>query len=192
MVDLGTVHMSIDDQEVGDSVQIVVRSREETVSLGRDLAQAFESGAIVALRGNLGAGKTTLVQAVGKALGIKEVIASPTFTMMNEYHSGRLPVYHFDFYRVMEMCEREGELSLDLVASEFDEISESRRALVFIEWPQYFLVDGSNYLDGIDHLSIELRSDNSEDADEECRFVTMCAVGLRSAQLLNNICLTRK
>ncbi|MBX9670669.1 MAG: tRNA (adenosine(37)-N6)-threonylcarbamoyltransferase complex ATPase subunit type 1 TsaE [Candidatus Obscuribacterales bacterium] len=184
--------MSIENQEVGESLQIVVRTREETASLGRDLALAFESGAIVALRGNLGAGKTTLVQAVGKALGIKEVIASPTFTMMNEYHSGRLPVYHFDFYRVMEMCEREGELSLDLIASEFDEISESRRALVFIEWPQYFLVDGSNYLNGIDHLEIQLRPDNSEKADEECRFVTMSAVGATSIQLLNDICRARK
>ncbi len=184
--------MSIENQRAGASVQLDVSKREETVALGQDLARAFESGAIVALRGNLGAGKTTLVQAVGKALGIKEVIASPTFTMMNEYHSGRLPVYHFDFYRVMEMCERQEELSLDLVASEFDEISDSRRSIIFIEWPQFFLVDGSNYLDGIDHMQIELRPVGSEDADEERRFITMSATGARSVQLLDEICRIRQ
>lgn len=183
--------MSIDNQKGEAAVQLVVSTREETVLLGRDLARAFESVAIVALEGNLGAGKTTLVQAVGKALGIKEVIASPTFTMMNEYHSGRLPVYHFDFYRVMEMCEREEELSLDLVASEFDEISDSRRAVVFIEWPKFFLVEGANYLDGIDHLQIELKPDSREEADEERRFITMNPTGTQSALLLNEICRIR-
>jgi len=185
--------MSLQNKNSGDTSaeadsdrgELVLKDVAATRELGRLLAESLEQGAVVALSGNLGAGKTTFVQAVGKALGISEVISSPTFTMMNEYHSGRLPLYHFDFYRVMEMAERQEEdLSLDLVATEFDEISESRKAVLLIEWPEYFRVEGAAYLDPVDHLKMTLKTSNSSD-DE--RILYMSANGPRSRSLLNSL-----
>ncbi len=161
---------------------------EATLALGRDIADAVVGGTVIALSGNLGAGKTTLTQSIGKALGIREVISSPTFTMMNEYHSGRLSLYHFDFYRVMEMAERQEEnLSLDLVATEFDEICESNRAVLMIEWPEYFLVGGSNYLETIDHLYMSLNMNDGPDARDYQRILKMESHGNRSADLLTKL-----
>lgn len=169
-------------------VEFELKGVAATRQLGRILAESLDRGAIISLSGNLGAGKTTFVQAIGKALGINEVISSPTFTMMNEYHSGRLPLYHFDFYRVMEMAERQEEdLSLDLVASEFDEICESARALMMIEWPEYFRVDGVNYLDPVDRLHITLATDKSEGAADDTRVLTITATGPNSKSLLTGI-----
>jgi tRNA threonylcarbamoyladenosine biosynthesis protein TsaE len=168
-----------------DVLELTLKDVRATRELGLILAESLERGAVITLTGNLGAGKTTLVQALGKALGVSEVISSPTFTMMNEYHSGRIPLYHFDFYRVMEMTERQEEdLSLDLVASEFDEISESGRALMMIEWPEYFRVEGTNYLDSVDRLNISLTAGSSGQGDD-CRSVELSATGPVSAALLN-------
>ncbi|MBX3138896.1 tRNA (adenosine(37)-N6)-threonylcarbamoyltransferase complex ATPase subunit type 1 TsaE [Candidatus Obscuribacterales bacterium] len=178
------------EKQTGDNsvVEFTLTDVGATRELGRILAESLESGAVIALTGNLGAGKTTLVQALGKALGISEVISSPTFTMMNEYHSGRLPLFHFDFYRVMEMAERqEQDLSLDLVASEFDEISESGRALMMIEWPEYFRVEGANYLESVDRLNVTLTASASPDGLEDCRNVVMSATGAVSAALIDRL-----
>jgi len=178
------------EKQTGDNsvVEFTLADVGATRELGRILAESLESGAVIALTGNLGAGKTTLVQALGKALGISEVISSPTFTMMNEYHSGRLPLFHFDFYRVMEMAERqEHDLSLDLVASEFDEISESGRALMMIEWPEYFRVEGANYLESVDRLNVTLTASASPDGSSDCRNVVMSATGAVSAALIDRL-----
>lgn len=170
------------------NVKLLLDDVGATLALGRDLADLLEGGSVIALSGNLGAGKTTLVQAVGKALGIREVISSPTFTMMNEYHSGRLSLYHFDFYRVMEMAERQEEnLSLDLVATEFDEISESKRAVLILEWPEYFLVGGNNYLESIDHLYMSLNLNDGPESRDDQRVLILKSTGRLSATLLERL-----
>lgn len=64
------------------------------------LAAELEAGDVIALTGDLGAGKTTLAKAIAKGLGVEETLTSPTFTILQEYESGRLPLYHFDVYRV--------------------------------------------------------------------------------------------
>lgn len=181
--------MSLEKQTSNDRVvEFFLNDVTATRELGRVLAESLERGAVISLSGNLGAGKTTLVQAIGKTLGISEVISSPTFTMMNEYHSGRMPLYHFDFYRVMEMAERQEEdLSLDLVASEFDEICESGRALMMIEWPEYFRVEGANYLEPVDRLHISLTTSASPESSDNCRNVVMTATGLVSGVLMGRI-----
>lgn len=144
----------------------------QTKRFGRELAHAVGNGAIIALSGTLGAGKTTLVKAVGKGLGVEEVISSPTFTMLNEYHSGRLSLFHLDLYRAGETGET---IDLSMLALELDEVLDevldatpgglsagiSARisvppALVMIEWPQYFLVEGESYLADKDYLEISL------------------------------------
>ncbi len=73
---------------------------EATRSLGITLGQSLPAGSVILLEGDLGSGKTTLVQGIGEGLGITEPIVSPTFTLINEYTEGRLPLYHLDLYRL--------------------------------------------------------------------------------------------
>lgn len=77
-----------------------VYSEEETKKLGYDLGSNALKGQIYCLKGDLGAGKTVFTKGFALGLGIYEHITSPTFTIVNEYHSGRLPFYHFDVYRI--------------------------------------------------------------------------------------------
>nr|WP_288793763.1 tRNA (adenosine(37)-N6)-threonylcarbamoyltransferase complex ATPase subunit type 1 TsaE [uncultured Eubacterium sp.] len=80
--------------------EIRIRNEEDTKAFGRKLAGELEAGDILALIGDLGTGKTTLTKSVAAGLGVTEDITSPTFNIVNEYHSGRLPLYHFDVYRL--------------------------------------------------------------------------------------------
>ncbi|MBR0380591.1 MAG: tRNA (adenosine(37)-N6)-threonylcarbamoyltransferase complex ATPase subunit type 1 TsaE [Mogibacterium sp.] len=75
-------------------------SEKDTRSLGLEIADALEPGDVVALTGDLGTGKTALTKYIAEGLGVKEEISSPTFTIIKEYKSGRLPLYHFDVYRL--------------------------------------------------------------------------------------------
>ncbi len=77
-----------------------INNEFETREFGIALAKKLKPGSIVALIGDLGTGKTTLTKSIAEGLGISEMITSPTFTIVHEYHSGRLPLYHFDVYRV--------------------------------------------------------------------------------------------
>ncbi|MCK5241961.1 tRNA (adenosine(37)-N6)-threonylcarbamoyltransferase complex ATPase subunit type 1 TsaE [bacterium] len=81
-------------------------SAQETEILGENLAHDFEPGDVIALYGDLGAGKTCWVRGVAKALAAREAVTSPTFTLINEYH-GKIPVYHFDLYRLQSTRELE-------------------------------------------------------------------------------------
>lgn len=76
-----------------------LRGDAATLSLGAALASALEPGLVVFLRGDLGAGKTTLVRGCLRALGFHEKVKSPTYTLVELYHVSRLDLYHFDFYR---------------------------------------------------------------------------------------------
>lgn len=84
-----------------------IRNEEETRTFGHQLADQLGPGSIVALIGDLGTGKTTLSKYIAEGLGITEVVTSPTFTIVQEYHSGRLPLYHFDVYRIGDISEME-------------------------------------------------------------------------------------
>ncbi|SIT05030.1 tRNA threonylcarbamoyladenosine biosynthesis protein TsaE [Kroppenstedtia eburnea] len=83
-------------------------SPEETRTLARNLARCFQPGDVVLLEGDLGAGKTTFAQGVAIGLGIEEPVDSPTFTLIKEYHGGRLPLYHMDVYRIQSPEEELG------------------------------------------------------------------------------------
>lgn len=77
-----------------------------TERLGRALADVVSSGTVIGLNGPLGAGKTRLVQAIATGLGVPaDVVTSPTFVLINEYPHGRLPIYHFDAYRLRDVDE---------------------------------------------------------------------------------------
>lgn len=75
-------------------------SPEETYELGKRIGQALQSGQIICLDGDLGVGKTIFTQGVAAGLGITESVNSPTFTIVQVYDEGRLPLYHFDVYRI--------------------------------------------------------------------------------------------
>ncbi len=77
-----------------------IRNEEETRKFGLDFARRLKAGDIVALIGDLGTGKTTLTRYIAEGLGVTDRITSPTFTIVSEYHTGRLPLYHFDVYRL--------------------------------------------------------------------------------------------
>ena len=75
-------------------------SPEETEALGAALGKLLPPGTILAYRGGLGAGKTAFTRGLAKGLGCKDIVTSPTYTIVNEYLGGRLPLFHFDMYRL--------------------------------------------------------------------------------------------
>ncbi len=81
-------------------MEFLTHSREETEALGARLARALAGGRVVAFTGDLGAGKTAFVSGMARELGVEERVTSPTFTIVNEYEGGRLPLFHFDMYRL--------------------------------------------------------------------------------------------
>lgn len=80
--------------------KILLPTLQDTLNFGQLLGQQLVPGTTLLLFGNLGAGKTSLVQGIGRGLGIEELIVSPTFTLINEYLDGRIPLYHLDLYRL--------------------------------------------------------------------------------------------
>ena len=87
-------------------------SAVETEALGRELGSKLQAGVVLALQGELGAGKTQFTKGVVASLGSEAGVTSPTFTIVHEYGGGRLPIYHFDFFR-LEDRERLLQLGLD-------------------------------------------------------------------------------
>ncbi len=81
-------------------IQLTTTTEEETKSLGASLAPILKAGDIISLTGDLGAGKTRFVQGLAEGLGVSETVTSPTFTIIKQYEDGRLPLYHFDVYRL--------------------------------------------------------------------------------------------
>jgi len=100
-----------------------------TLAWGDELGRAAEAGEVLALVGDLGAGKTTLTRGIVEGLGYQQEVTSPTFALVQEYLGGRLEVFHFDFYRV----EHEHEL-LDLGWDDYLD----RQGLIIVEWPALF------------------------------------------------------
>lgn len=107
-------------------MKLDVNSTEEMQHLGAVIAQTAQAHDLLLLNGDLGAGKTTLTQGIGRELGIKRPVKSPTFTIVREYPEARLPLFHMDFYRL----ENDDLSSIDLSAY------MAEPGLVVIEWPE--------------------------------------------------------
>jgi tRNA threonylcarbamoyladenosine biosynthesis protein TsaE len=90
----------------------ISNSPAETEAIGRQLAEDVDGGSVLALKGELGSGKTLFTKGLVAGLGSTAVVTSPTFTIVHEYQGGRLPVYHFDFFR-LENREAAARLGLD-------------------------------------------------------------------------------
>ena len=80
-------------------------SYEETQKFAEEFSKTLKAGDVLCMYGDLGVGKTVFTQGFAKGLGIEEPINSPTFTIVQEYHEGRLPLYHFDVYRIGDISE---------------------------------------------------------------------------------------
>lgn len=153
------------------TVNLKLDGRQKTILLGELFGQSINDSCVIALEGPLGAGKTTFVKGLAQGLGVKEVVQSPTFTMLNEYHSGRLPLYHLDLYRLSESSESERQALGDQLVLELDEFINQRMVCV-IEWSELFdliKIDGQDisYLDELDHLTIRFAYENSAGISSE-------------------------
>ena len=81
-------------------MEYITNNPEQTEALGAALAARLTPGTIIAYRGDLGAGKTAFTRGLARGLGCRELVTSPTYTIVNEYLGGRLPLFHFDMYRL--------------------------------------------------------------------------------------------
>ena len=81
-------------------MEFITHSPEETEALGEALAKCLTPGTVIAYRGDLGAGKTAFTRGLARGLGVREIVTSPTYTIVNEYLGGRMPLFHFDMYRL--------------------------------------------------------------------------------------------
>ncbi len=90
----------------------ISNSPAETEAIGRQLAEDVDAGSVLALKGELGSGKTLFTKGLVAGLGSTAAVTSPTFTIVHEYQGGRLPVYHFDFFR-LENLKAAARLGLD-------------------------------------------------------------------------------
>ena len=81
-------------------MEYITNSPSETEAVGAALAKCLKPGAVIAYRGDLGAGKTAFTRGLARGLGVREPVTSPTYTIVNEYLSGKYPLFHFDMYRL--------------------------------------------------------------------------------------------
>ncbi len=110
-----------------ETKQYITENAAETEALAVRLAQSVKPGQTLCLRGDLGVGKTVFAKGLCSALGVKEHVSSPTFTLVNEYEGQNCKIYHFDLYRIEEADE--------LYAIGFEEFI-SGDAVTIIEWPE--------------------------------------------------------
>lgn len=132
---------------------MISSSSEITIELGEKIGKLLDKNSTIILCGDLASGKTTLTKGIGKGLGIKDTINSPTFTILKIYN-GRLPLYHIDAYRLEES-------NYDLGFDEYDD------GVIVVEWPEYY----KDYLPK-EYLEISLKY-----IDEDTRDISFKAFG---------------
>lgn len=146
------------------------RNLDETDILAQKFAKLVEKdGCFVCMFGDIGAGKTAFVKRVAKHLGVEQKVTSPSFVILNEYHSGRIPIFHFDLYRL----ENEG---VKTILDELQEYSKNG-ILTFAEWAEFS--EGEIPLDRLD-IQIEY-------VDETERNFIFSAYGKKAQLILENL-----
>ncbi len=113
-----------------NKILVNTNSAEETMQFAEKLAKVLGKGAVLLLHGDLGAGKTHFVKGFVKGIGSKSVVTSPTFTLLNIYDDGKLPIYHFDMYRLSSKEEAE-----EIGFNEYFDANNSN-GIVLVEWPE--------------------------------------------------------
>lgn len=151
-------------------MKIQLKNLEDTDKLAKIFAEKIkQTGAFVCLYGDIGVGKTTFTKSVAKYIGVEENVTSPSFVILNEYHSGELPLYHFDLYRL----ETEG---VKTIAQELDEYSIGK-VLTFVEWAEFSNVE-------LPQDRIEMRF---EYIDEEEREVDILACSSKYEKMVQEL-----
>ena len=138
--------MNEDSQAFGH--ELMLHGSADTEALGARIAAGLRVGTAVALEGDLGAGKTVLARSILRALGVEEDVPSPTFTLVQSYETAKLPVRHYDLYRIEKATEME-ELALEEALDE---------GAALIEWPER----AASYIpDDALHVRLEIAGENS-------------------------------
>lgn len=111
-------------------IKVISENEETTKQIAKRYASGIKSPCVISLVGDLGAGKTTFAKGFAEGFGVKDIVTSPTFTIMNEYAGSVMPLYHFDMYRLSSMEEA--------IASGFEEYFDLKKlkGVVLVEWAQ--------------------------------------------------------
>lgn len=132
-------------------------SREETYEFAKSLGQKALAGSVYLLSGDLGTGKTVFAQGFADGLGVRDIVNSPSFTIMQIYDSGRVPLYHFDVYRIAD-------------SSEMDELGYEEyfygKGVTLIEWPE--MIE-----DIIPHDSVSIKIEKNLEKGFDYRLITV-------------------
>ena len=128
---------------------MLIKNLEETIKFGHNFSLELKAKSIILLKGQIGAGKTSLVKGIAEGLQIKENITSPTFALSHHYNSGKLPLIHMDLYRLEDNSSAQ-----ELFLEEEEEL-EQNNGIMVIEWPEkiisivdeYWLIE-IKYLEG--------------------------------------------
>lgn len=153
-----------------NTFETICKTLGETKVLAERFAQvAKQKGAFISLYGEIGAGKTAFVKLVADSLGVKERVTSPSFVILNEYHSAELPIYHFDLYRL----ENEG---VKTIVDELREYSEGR-VLTFVEWAEF-----SQDEIPFNHIQVNVTYE-----DDDARKYSFKAFGAESIEIINGL-----
>ena len=109
-------------------IKVVSESEQTTKEIAKRYAQSIKSPCVISLVGDLGAGKTTFAKGFAEGFGVKEIVTSPTFTILNEYNGQNMPLYHFDMYRLSSMEE-----AINCGFEEYFNL-KTLKGVVLVEW----------------------------------------------------------
>jgi len=156
---------------MNNSFKIISKGINDTQQIAEKLSVFLKSnGGLICLYGDIGAGKTALTALCAKYLGVKEHVTSPSFVILNEYHSGEIDIYHFDLYRL----ENEG---LKSILDELRTYSELKNALTFVEWAEF-----SD--DELDAPRLEINIKYIDDTTREFQFINLGISDEKAFELL--------
>ncbi|MBO5021942.1 MAG: tRNA (adenosine(37)-N6)-threonylcarbamoyltransferase complex ATPase subunit type 1 TsaE [Clostridia bacterium] len=139
---------------------VITKDESQTMLIGEKIAGTIEKGSVITLVGDLGAGKTHFVKGFAKGMNCTNLVTSPTFTLLNVYDNGKMPIYHFDMYRLSSLEEAE-----ELGFNEYFDLS-TLDGVSIVEWPQQ--VEG---LINVTHYQVEIQK-----IDESQRKITVSIV----------------
>ena len=153
-----------------NTYQKICKTLNDTSELAHKFAKIIENdGCFINLYGEIGAGKTAFVKEVASAIGVTEKVTSPSFVILNEYHSANIPVYHFDLYRL----ENEG---VKTIYDELKEYSEGRQ-ITFVEWAEF-----SQDQVPFDHIKINVTYE-----DDDSRKYSFSGFGQKSDDIVEKL-----
>lgn len=153
-----------------NSYEKICKTLADTKELAQNFSKLIEKdGCFINLYGEIGAGKTAFVKEVASAIGVSEKVTSPSFVILNEYHSANIPVYHFDLYRL----ENEG---VKTICDELKEYSEGRQ-ITFVEWAEF----SQNQIP-FDHIKINVTYE-----DDDSRKYSFTGYGSKSDEIVRKL-----